>query len=73
MTRYVKARSASAAPTAKVASSGAVGAFVLIVIWALDDYAGVSVPPEVAAALTTLLSFIAGYLTKPKPGEVKLY
>ena len=73
MSQYVRAKSASAAPTAKVTSSGAAGAFVLIVVWALDDYADVQIPPEVAAALTTLLSFAAGYLTKPKPGEVKLY
>ena len=73
MSQYVRAKSASVAPTAKVASSGAAGAFVLIIIWVLDDYFGVQLPAEVAAALTTLLSFTAGYFTKPKPGEVKLY
>ena len=73
MSQYVRAKSASVAPTAKVTSGGAAGAFVLLLVWALDDYAGVTMPPEVAAALTTLLSFAAGYWTKPKPGEVKLY
>ena len=73
MSKRVKARTASIAPTAKVASSGAAGAFVLIFVWVLDDYFGVQLPPEVAAALTTLLSFAAGYWTKPKPGEVDLY
>lgn len=45
----------------KVASAGVAGSATIILVWALGEF-GVSVPPEVASAITTLLSFAAGYL-----------
>lgn len=45
----------------KVAAGGVAGAFVTVLVWAAA-LAGVEVPAEVAAALTTLVSFGAGYL-----------
>ncbi len=48
-------------PHPKVAASGTAGAATIVLVWVLGQ-AGVSVPPEVAAAVTTLLSFAAGYL-----------
>jgi hypothetical protein len=38
------------------------------VIWVLHDLAGVEVTPEVAAAITTVVAFLAGYFTpQPQP------
>ena len=44
-----------------VQAAGAAGALTVIVVWAAEA-AGVSVPPEVASAFTTLTAFLAGYL-----------
>jgi len=45
----------------KVKASGAAGAVTVLLVFALEQ-AGVSVPPEVASALTTVIGFVAGYL-----------
>lgn len=45
----------------KVQAAGAAGALTVIVVWGLEA-AGVTVPPEVASAFTTLIAFLAGYL-----------
>lgn len=44
----------------KVAAGSIAGAVTLIVVFAADQL-GVSIPPEVASALTTVFSFIAGF------------
>lgn len=49
-------------PTRKVTSAGVGGAAGIVVVWAAG-LAGLEVPPEVAAAIVTLLSFGLGYLT----------
>lgn len=49
------------APTPKVAAAGGAGAATVVIVWLLG-MAGVAVPPEVASAITALLSFAAGYL-----------
>jgi hypothetical protein len=36
-------------------------------IWVLHTFAGVEVTPEVAAALATVIAFIAGYFTPQSP------
>jgi len=46
----------------KVKAAGLVGLLVSVVVAALA-IAGVTVPPEVAAAAVTLLSFLAAYFT----------
>lgn len=58
-------KSPSAAPVPKVAVGGAVGAVVAIVVWALKQYGGIELPAEIAAALTVIFSFMAGYMTPP--------
>jgi hypothetical protein len=58
-------RSPSAAPVPKVAVGGAVGAAVAVLVWILKQYGGIELPAEVAAALTVIFSFAAGYLTPP--------
>ncbi len=60
--------SGSVAPRPKIAAAGIAGAATTILIWILHDLVGVEVPPEVAAALATLLAFAAGYLTPQSPG-----
>lgn len=48
-------------PTRKVTSAGTGGAVGVIIVWGAG-LAGVDVPPEVAAALVTVLAFAAGYI-----------
>lgn len=48
-------------PVAKVTAAALAGAVSVILIWILG-LLGVDVPPEVASAFTTVLSFAAGYL-----------
>ena len=60
--------SGSAVPRPKVAAAGIGGAATTIVIWLLNDMAGVEVTPEVAAALATIIAFLAGYFTPQSSG-----
>ena len=55
----------------KVATGGIAGAVSILLPWALS-LAGITVSPEVASALTTVTTFVAGYLqpadkTPPTP------
>ena len=45
----------------KVAAGGFAGGMSLLVVWGLGSL-GVDVPPEVAAALTTVITFAVSYL-----------
>lgn len=54
----------------KVQAAGAAGAVATLLVW-LATFAGVEVPAEVAAAVTTLLATAAGWLkTEPAPSAV---
>ncbi len=55
----------SAAPTNKMQAVGISGA-VTIVLMYLAGLASIEVPPEVAAAVTTIIAFVSGYLTREK-------
>lgn len=48
-------------PKPKVVAGGAAGAFTIVLVW-IAGYFGIDVPPEVASAVTVLVSFAAGYL-----------
>lgn len=48
-------------PTKKMAAAGIGGAASVVLVWALSE-AGVRVPADVAAAMSTLISFAAGWL-----------
>lgn len=50
-------------PQPKVIAGGIAGAVTIVLLWVLGTYAGVQVPQEVAAAMTTLFGFAASYLT----------
>lgn len=52
----------TAMPTTKVSVGAAVGALGTIVIWAADQFFGVEITPEVAAAAVTVAMFVAAYL-----------
>jgi hypothetical protein len=56
--------SPSRIPVPKVQAVGLAGAIVTILIYAASFF-GVTLPGEVAAALTTIIVSVAGYLTKP--------
>lgn len=51
------------APSRKVSAAGAAGAVTVLVVFTAGAF-GLEVPPEAAAALTTLLAFAAGYLRR---------
>lgn len=48
-------------PSSKIQAAGAAGAVTTVLVWAAS-LAGVAVPPEVAAAVTTLIATGAGWL-----------
>lgn len=48
-------------PDRKVVAGALAGALATIIVWAAS-LGGVSVPPEVAAALATILGLVAAYL-----------
>lgn len=50
-------------PQPKVLAGGAAGAVTVVLVWAAG-LGGLEVPPEVASAVTVLISFAAGYVKK---------
>ncbi len=70
MSTTVEARSPSAFPVRKVAAGGAAGAITAIIVWILSAAFKINIPPEIASAITVVLSFLAGYLIPPAPGDV---
>lgn len=48
----------------KVATATVAAALVTVAVWALETYAGVSLPTAVQGAVTTLLVFAGGYLPR---------
>ena len=55
----------STAPTTKVAAGGIAGAQTVLVVWILG-LLHVPVPPEVASALTVLISFVTSYFVRQR-------
>ena len=56
---------ATKAPARKVTAGGVAGAVGTVVVFVLNQFLPDPVPPEVAAALTVLLSFAASYWASP--------
>lgn len=56
------------APTPKMAASVIAGAVTVLIVWALKEYGNTQIPGEAASAMTTVISFIAGYFA-PKSSE----
>lgn len=52
------------APTRKVAATGIAGAVTVVLIYLVQSFFNVSIPAEVASAVTLILSFASGYIVK---------
>lgn len=50
-------------PVPKVAAAVFAGAMTTLVVWGMKQYGNVDLPGEVAASLTTLITFAAGWIT----------
>jgi putative flippase GtrA len=55
----------SIAPTTKVTAGGVAGALTVLVVWILG-LLHVPVPPEVASAITVIISFVTSYLVRQR-------
>lgn len=55
----------SMAPTTKVTSGGVSGALTVLVVWILG-LLHVAVPPEVASALTVVISVVTSYFVRQR-------
>lgn len=66
----MRAKSSSILPQHKIATSGLSGAIACIVFYVLERYAGIHLPADVAAAITTVITFLVGYWTEPKLHEI---
>ncbi len=59
-------------PVRKVTWSAFAGSCVTVAVWVLNAYVltgGQQIPAEVAAAITTIVSFITGYQVSPGSNE----
>ncbi len=59
----------SAAPQKKVVAAGIGGAAATILVWLISVLFNLEVPAEVGAAIATVFSFVAGYLTPQTAGR----
>lgn len=57
----------TAKPTPKVAAVGVGGALAIVLVW-VAGLAGIDMPAEVAAAISVLVTFAAGYFKKDGGG-----
>ncbi len=65
-------RMESNTPVRKVTAVGIAGAITTLLVFVLNTYVldpGKQITPDAAAALTTVLAFLAGYFTRPGEGE----
>ena len=58
-------RQASNIPTAKVIAGGIAGALTTIIVWGVQQWGGVTMPAEIAVAVSTVLSFLVSWWTPP--------
>ena len=49
-------------PTRKVTAGALAGALSVAIVWAVKEFTGTEIPPEVASALTTILSLGTSYV-----------
>lgn len=65
----MRQRNGSLAPVRKVAAGGIGGAISTILVWIIQQWMRQPIPAEVAAAITTVIVFMVGYLTPAGAGE----
>jgi len=58
-------------PTAKVTAYTLAAAGVTVLV-SIADHLDITVPADVAAALVTILGFVAGYWKRSRPGDFDL-
>jgi hypothetical protein len=63
------AKSKTVWPTQKISAVALAGAVSTLIVWSVTEFSGRPVTPEVASAITTIVTFAAGYITPPKEGE----
>ena len=65
------AKSTSSVPVRKVTAGGAAGAVTVILVFVINTYMSPAkpLPPEIASAMTTVLSFVAAYLVPPATSD----
>lgn len=56
----------SSAPTNKVSAAGIGGSISVVLLWVTGQFFTIEIPPEVAAAIATVISFLSGYLVREK-------
>ncbi len=64
----VKYRMQTKIPARKVTAGGLIGALVTILVWALNTFvlsAEQQITGEIAAAITTVITFLVGYFVRP--------
>lgn len=62
----------SPSPTQKVAVGAITGSVTIVLVYLVRTVANVEIPPEVASAITAILSFMASYFTKEKVSAVTI-
>ncbi len=65
-TPMVTANQPSATPTTKISAAAAAGAITAVVVWIIGETTSVEVPPAVVAAITVLVTVLAGYMIPEK-------
>ena len=50
-------------PINKVSVGAATGALTALICWGLKQFGAIEVPGEIAVAISTVLSFVASYVT----------
>lgn len=55
-------------PTPKVIAGGIAGSVTAIIVWATRQWGHADIPPEIAVAISTVVSFLASYFM-PQEGE----
>ena len=62
-------RTATGAPTTKVIGGTLGAAISTLLIWGLNEGAGMTIDESVKVAITTILTFAAGYMIPPAPQD----
>lgn len=50
------------APSRKVTTGGLAGALSVIIVWAVEEFGGVTIPAEIASAFTVIATAVVAYL-----------
>lgn len=68
--RTVPYNQPTSAPTPKMAAVGISGAITVVLVYLVEALLDIEMPAEVASALTIIVGFVAGYMTKDQKPPV---